>query len=382
MKNCSKSIIFNPSLFKNSSLLLALLLVGSPLLLASPGAHGPNGEHLSTDKQAQGKSTGRQADGSVLMPMTDQRVLGVRTLMASESQAGVTMLLNARVSSHPAGRGLVQASSDGRFESSAELMPVAGQQVKAGQLLGYIRYQDTAYEQASQTSQLIALRSEADVVRRELNRLQKLGQNVAEQTVEQLSLQLKSVQSQAAQLEKGLEKPEPLFAPISGVVQLHQLSIGQRVTAGEALFEIIDPSRLLVEASSQDAQLPAQLLGASLKEFPEAKLQLIGAVMRYQDGAIPMTFSVEGALGAVPNQPVTLIAQQKAQLSGIRLPASAVVMNSNNQPQVWIKLTAERFLPQRVQLVELSGTEVMITHGLGADNRVVVQGATLLNQVR
>lgn len=57
-------------------------------------------------------------------------------------------------------------------------------------------------------------------------------------------------------------------------------------------------------------------------------------------------------------------------------------MNNNNQPQVWIKLTAERFLPQRVQLVELSGTEVMITHGLGADNRVVVQGATLLNQVR
>jgi membrane fusion protein, heavy metal efflux system len=370
------------SLFKPSALLLALFLLSSPLLHAAPGAHGPNGEHLSTDKPAQGNSTGRQADGSVLMPMSDQRVLGLRTLMASESQAGVTMLLNARVSSHPAGRGLVQASSDGRFESSAELMPVAGQQVKAGQLLGYIRYQDTAYEQASQTSQLIALRSEADVVRRELNRLQKLGQNVAEQTVEQLSLQLKSVQSQAAQLEKGLEKPEPLFAPVSGVIQQHHLSIGQRVTAGEALFEIIDPSRLLVEASSLDAQLSVQLLGASLKEFPEAKLQLIGAVMRYQDGAVPMTFSVEGALGAVPNQPVTLIAQQKTQLSGIRLPASAVVMNSNNQPQVWIKLTAERFLPQRVQLVELSGTEVMITHGLGADNRVVVQGATLLNQVR
>jgi len=367
---------------KPSLLLLAALLFFSFMLQAAPGAHGPNGEHLVTDKPVQGNSVGRQPDGSVLMPMADQRVLGLRTLMAGESQAGATVLLNARVLSHPAGRGLVQASSDGRFESSAELMPVAGQQVKAGQLLGYIRYQDTAYEQASQTSQLIALQSEADVVRRELNRLQKLGQNVAEQTVEQLSLQLKSLQSQAAQLEKGLEKPEPLFAPVSGVIQMHQISLGQRLSAGETLFEIIDPSHLLVEAASPDAQLPAQLRGASLKEYPEARLQLIGAVMDYQNGAIPLNFSLEGALGAVPNQPVTLIAQQKNQLSGIRLPASAVVMNSNNQPQVWIKLTAERFLAQRVQLVELSGTEVMITDGLGADNRVVVQGATLLNQVR
>jgi len=376
MNRCAK-----PHIFKHAPLLLALFCVPT-LLQASPGAHGPNGEHLSTDQPAQGNMTGRQADGSVLIPMTDQRVLGLRTVMAGESQAGLTVLLNGRVLPHPAGRGLVQASSDGRFESSAELMPVAGQQVKAGQLLGYIRYQDTAYEQANQTSQLIALRSEADVVRRELNRLQKLGQNVAVQTVEQLGLQLKSVQNQAAQLEKGLEKPEPLFAPVSGVIQSHQISIGQRVSAGEALFEIIDPSRLLVEASSPDAHLPTQLAGASLKEYPEAELQLIGAVMRYQDGVIPVSFSIEGAAGALPGQPVTLIAKQKEQLSGIRLPASAVVMNSNNQPQVWIKLTAERFLPQKVQLMELGGSEVLITDGLGVDNRVVVQGATLLNQVR
>lgn len=370
-----------PLLVKYSALLLALLCAPS-VLLASPGAHGPNGEHLSTEKSAHGNNTGRQADGSVLMSMADQRVLGLRTLMASESQATATILLNGKLLAHPAGRGLVQASSDGRFESSAELMPVAGQQVKAGQLLGYIRYQDTAYEQANQTSQLIALRSEADVVRRELSRLQKLGQNVAAQTVEQLGLQLKSLQNQATQLEKGLEKPEPLFAAISGVIQSHQISIGQRVTAGEALFEIIDPSRLLVEASSPDAKLPTQLAGATLKEFPGAELQLIGAVMRYQDGVIPVNFSVEGASGAVPNQPVTLIAKQKDKLSGIRLPASAVVMSSNNQPQVWIKLTAERFLPQKVQLTDLGDSEVLITHGLGADNRVVVKGATLLNQVR
>jgi len=59
-----------------------------------------------------------------------------------------------------------------------------------------------------------------------------------------------------------------------------------------------------------------------------------------------------------------------------------VVSSSQNLPQVWIKLSAERFLPQIVRYMPLNDTEVLITAGLGADNRVVVQGANLLNQIR
>jgi hypothetical protein len=59
-----------------------------------------------------------------------------------------------------------------------------------------------------------------------------------------------------------------------------------------------------------------------------------------------------------------------------------VVRNPANEPVVWIKSGAERFIPQPVQLRPLDAATVVVTHGLGADNRVVVQGAALIAQIR
>ena len=43
---------------------------------------------------------------------------------------------------------------------------------------------------------------------------------------------------------------------------------------------------------------------------------------------------------------------------------------------------AERFIPQPVQYRALDAATVVVTQGLGADNRVVVQGAPLIAQIR
>ena len=79
---------------------------------------------------------------------------------------------------------------------------------------------------------------------------------------------------------------------------------------------------------------------------------------------------------------MTIQAPIEKTMQGIVLPAKSVVLNTNNLPQVWIKLSAQRFLPQLVQYQALEPGKVLITQGLGADNRVVVEGASLLNQVR
>ena len=62
--------------------------------------------------------------------------------------------------------------------------------------------------------------------------------------------------------------------------------------------------------------------------------------------------------------------------------AQAVVRNATNEPIVWIKSGAERFIAQPVRLQALDASTVVITQGLGADNRVVVQGAALIAQIR
>ena len=81
-------------------------------------------------------------------------------------------------------------------------------------------------------------------------------------------------------------------------------------------------------------------------------------------------------------QPVTVVASLNEQVKGFVLPAQAVVRNSANEPVVWIKSGAERYIPQPVQYRSLDAATVVVTQGLGADNRVVVQGAPLIAQIR
>jgi hypothetical protein len=110
----------------------------------------------------------------------------------------------------------------------------------------------------------------------------------------------------------------------------------------------------------------------------------VGRVL--QDGMVPLTFRAQAQGADAPalavGQPVTVIARLKDEIEGIVLPAAAVVRNPSNEPVVWIKTGAERYTPQPVELRALDASTVVVTKGLAPDNRVVVRGAALINQVR
>jgi hypothetical protein len=144
---------------------------------------------------------------------------------------------------------------------------------------------------------------------------------------------------------------------------------------------------MLVEATTADAALAARVAGASLQGVPGVTLRLLGVSRSLRDGVLPLTFAVSPskpgtALPTAIGQPVTVIAQTKERIQGVVLPAQAVVRNPSNEPIVWIKSGAERFIPQPVQFRPLDAGTVVVTQGLSADNRVVVQGAPLIAQIR
>jgi hypothetical protein len=56
--------------------------------------------------------------------------------------------------------------------------------------------------------------------------------------------------------------------------------------------------------------------------------------------------------------------------------------NPANQNIVWIKKTPEQFEPRTVTVEPLDGANVAITSGLNDGELVVVQAATLINQIR
>jgi hypothetical protein len=174
---------------------------------------------------------------------------------------------------------------------------------------------------------------------------------------------------------------------VSGVIARADAAKGQVVEAREVLFEVIDPAQVLVEATTADPSLPHRAGDAHLQGVAGVKLQLIGAARSLRDGVLPMTFRAVvqtpgAALPLAVGQPVIVVASLKEQIKGFVLPAQAVVRNSANEPIVWIKSGAERYIPQPVQYRALDAATVVVTQGLGADNRVVVQGAPLIAQIR
>jgi hypothetical protein len=376
-----KNVLFKPRL---PAIALLVLCIGLSSAHASPGAHGPNGEHL--DQAAAPNTAGllRLPDGSVNVPKLAQRRMGLRTLIAPESEAAVTVQLPGRVIADPNASGLVQSVHGGRIEAGPKGLPVAGQAVRQGDVLAWVRHHAEPYAQATQRSQRAELRAARELAEQRVKRLESLEGTVPRKDIEAARIEAKSLAERERDIGASLDAREALRAPVSGVIARASLQAGQVVESREVLLEVVDPSRMLVEASTPNPQLGSQLESASLVGLDGVKLKLVGAARALRDGVLPLTFQVQASDGAMLalGQPVMVNAALKARRKGIVLPAEAIVRSPSNESVVWIKSGAERYVPQPVQVQPLDAQTVLVTQGLAPDNRVVVRGAALVAQIR
>jgi cobalt-zinc-cadmium efflux system membrane fusion protein len=371
--------------FRGLALMLGMLAAGASW--AAPGAHGPNGEHLDAPATSNASGLARLADGSVNVPMLAQRRMGIRTQLTAESGAAATIELSGKVVMDPNAGGRVQPVHGGSVQAGPRGLPVAGQAVRKGEVLAYVQHHADPYTRANQQALRAELRSSRDLAAQRVLRLKSLEGTVARKDIEAAQAELQSLTAREQSIGAGIGAREALVAPVSGVIARADAVLGQMVETSDVLFEVIDPARFLVEASTADPGLPARLDSATLQGLAGVRLQLLGAGRSLRDGVLPLTFRAvpDQAGAAMPlaiGQPVTLVAALKEQIRGFVLPAQAVVRNSTNEAVVWIKSGAERYIPQPVQYRALDATTVIVTQGLGADNRVVVQGAPLIAQIR
>ncbi|MPN18848.1 hypothetical protein SDC9_166213 [bioreactor metagenome] len=114
-------------------------------------------------------------------------------------------------------------------------------------------------------------------------------------------------------------------------------------------------------------------------------LAFVGAPRRLREQALPLIFEnhAAGAGLALPlGQPVKVQVQLKSTVSGLPLPATAPARNTANQVIVWVKTAPERFVARAIRSEPLDGLRVLVTGGLEPGERVVVQGASLIAQIR
>ncbi|HEX2010245.1 MAG TPA: efflux RND transporter periplasmic adaptor subunit [Roseateles sp.] len=365
-------------------ILLPLLLLATAAQ-ASPGAHGPNGEHLDGPAAVQASGLARLPDGSVQVPVPAQRRMGLRTRFVPLSDAPAALELPGRVVIDPNAGGRVQTVQGGRIEPGPKGLPLAGQAVRRGEVLAYVRFHAEPYARANQQAQLNELRANRTLAERRVQRLHGLEGSVPRKEIEAAEAELQSLTARERDIGASLQAREALLAPVDGVIARAEALAGQVVEPRDMLFEVVDPARLLVEAGTADPAIVPRIAGAHLAGQPGVRLSLAGAGGGLRDGLLPLTFRARLDKGAAPlalGQPLGVIVSLRTQLKGYVLPAQAVVRNPANEAVVWIKSGAERYIPQPVQYRPLDSSTVVVTQGLGEGNRVLIQGAALVAQIR
>jgi hypothetical protein len=367
-----------------TTLLVMLVMALVPIRSNADAGH----DHAATPAVTNASSPQRLPDGSVYLPKLTQRQLALRTLIAEQGRSPQTVELFGKVMMDPNAGGKVQPTVAGRIEPGPRGLPSLGQPVKKGEVLAFVRPSVGAIERGNQAAQAAELRTNRMLAEQRLTRLQQLEGTVPQKEVEATKAEVQALTERLAAVGGSLSNTEALVAPASGVITSASAVAGQVVDARDVLFEIVDPTRLLIEAIAYDAKLATRITAASARIEPGVSIPLtfIGAGRSLREQAIPILFRLNPGKQAPPpltvGQPLTVLAQTDQVIAGYAVPAIAIVKDRNNQDIVWVHVGAERFVPRTVRFVPSDGTTSIVVDGLAKGERLVVQGASLLNQVR
>lgn len=333
-----------------------------------------------------GDSPRRQSDGSVFIPKSAQRQLGLRTLAVAAGEHARAFELAGTVVMDPNAGGKVQAALAGRLEAGPQGLPLPGQSVKKGQVLAYVVPTAGALERSGQLAQQAELRAAKELAERRLARLRELADTVARKDIEAAESELQSLTARLAAVGAGLQQRDALVAPVSGVIASSNAVAGQVLDAREQVFEVVDPARLRIEALAYDPAQAQDVAGASLA-LPGGQsvpLRFLGAARSLREQALPLSFAGDAqALSQLAlGQSVRLVVQTRSRVAGLQVPLAALQKNPSNQAIVWVKTAPEQYAPRVVRIQPLDGVHVAVTDGLQPGERVATQGASLLNQIR
>jgi membrane fusion protein, heavy metal efflux system len=360
-----------------------VLLTALFLGVATPSEAGDGHDHAPAAPNAQGPQ--RLPDGSVYLPKQAQRQLNVRTLLVEAADLPRSFEMNGKVVMDPNAGGKVQPLHAGRITPGPRGLPNPGQAVRKGEVLAFVEPSAAPIERSNQAAQWADLRAAKSLADKRVARLKELADTVPRKDIEAAESEAQSLAERSAALGAGLSSREALVAPVSGVVATANVVAGQVVDARELLFEIVDPTRLRVEALAFDVALAGDIGSASLAVGDvRVPLVFVGAARSLREQALPLMFRAEGPalLALAVGQPVRVFVQGKQKVSGVLVPVASLMKNPANQTVVWVKTAPERFEPRVVTVQPLDGVHVAVTAGLKAGDRVATQGATLINQVR
>lgn len=275
----------------------------------------------------------------------------------------------------------------------------AGEQVKAGQILAYVGSPDFGQAQAD-VGKAVA---DFALAEKSLARVKELHENgvAPRKDLAQADADHARARSELTRAQgrvrlygggAGIDQTLALKSPIGGVVVERNLNPGQEVRPDQggapALFVVTDPTQLWVQIDAHEKDLPVLAKGASFKvKVPSYPEQSFSARLDVVADFIDPQTRVIRARGSVANDDrrlkgemlVTAVFEPKGP-PGVGVPARAVIF-SDGAHFAFVERAAGSF--ERVAVVAGAerGGQLTIVSGLIAGQRVVSDGALLLQQV-
>ncbi|MBL8483017.1 MAG: efflux RND transporter periplasmic adaptor subunit [Rhodocyclaceae bacterium] len=327
----------------------------------------------------------RLADGAIFVPKPAQREMELRTLVAEPASARRTLPLNGRVIADPRAAGRIQAPWAGHLEAPPGGWPLAGQPVRAGQVLAMLVANPAPQERAAQLAQAGEAAPQLAAARARAARLAELEGSVPKKDIEAAQADVAALEARLAAAKSALSARAPLTAPLAGRIADVRVVPGQQVDARDTLFEIADPQRLAIEATAYTPLAPAELAAATadISGAGQFRLQPIAAALALREQAQMLNFAVvDGARERLLiGQPARVLLETGKALDVVLLPPAALVRRPDGQTVAYVHSAAERYDERVVESFE-AGAKVAVTKGIWPGERVVVQGAAALVQVR
>jgi membrane fusion protein, multidrug efflux system len=291
-----------------------------------------------------------------------------------------------------------------RAELGGALLMVSaeqGQAVSRGQVLARIEARTAEEAVLSAESSLRSQEQALDLARRELARAEKLvtAGAVAERAVEGARNDVVRLESEVASARSRLstaretQSDATVVAPISGVVADRPVNAGDVVAPGTALYTIVDPSSIQLEASVPSESLSLVRVGAEVvfevRGYPDQTFT--GKVERISPTADPTTRQVPIWV-TVDNRSGRLVAGlfadgrvTQASHKGLIVPLS-VITDAETQPSVLrIRDGKVEKVTVRLGLVDAQNERAEVAEGLSEGDVLltgVAQGVTPGTQVK
>ena len=366
-----------------AALLLAILVA-----LVVPAARAHEGDdHAALARTPPGERdlAKRLADGSLFVPKPTQRLLAVRTDITASAVHHRTIELPGRIIPDPNASGYVQASVGGRLSAPEAGFPRLGTRVNKGDVLAYVTPPVQTVDVSDMRQRQGELDQQISLVERRIARFEPLAQKgvVTQVQLDEARIELQGLKDRRSALDRVRAEPEALAAPVSGVIAEINAVAGQMAQPSAILFQIMEPTRLWVEALSFDTLTGDQTAIAKTSTGRVLPLGYQGAGFADRNQAVPVHFRIDGnTSGLRAGQFVTVLSATQEQKEGIAVPRASVVRSQNGQDLVFEHSSAERFEPRSVRVEPLDGDRVLVVSGLKPGVRIVTQGAELLDQVR